>query len=210
MKVIGLNGSPRSGWNTAQMVKSVLDGAKSAGADTEYVDLYKLNFRGCASCFECCRIGGESYGKCALNDDLKPLLEKIRQADALVIGSPIYFGDVTACVRALLERLLFQVLQYSRTRMISNDRRIPVRLVFTTNAPQEGFHKTLNEGLIQTIGRFVGDTEIIEANDTLQFPDYSKYESSVFNVEAKLKRHEEVFPKDLERAFNTGVKLIKN
>jgi len=59
------------------------------------------------SCFACKLKGGESFGRCAVNDDLAPVLEEIKSTDAFILGSPIYFGDVTGKMRSFLERLLF-------------------------------------------------------------------------------------------------------
>ncbi len=93
--VIAVNGSPRKNWNTVMMLEKALEGAASQGAETELVHLYDLDFRGCTSCFACKLKGGKSYGRCAVRDDLSPLLDRIHDADALILGSPIYFGTVT-------------------------------------------------------------------------------------------------------------------
>ena len=89
MKTIILNASPRKNWNTAQLLQSAQKGAESVGALTEYIDLYDLNFTGCRSCLACKRKGAER-NKCYWKDDLSPLIEKILQADSVIIGSPIY------------------------------------------------------------------------------------------------------------------------
>ncbi len=204
MKVTAINGSPRKTWNTAQMLESALTGSRDAGADTKLVHLIDLSFKGCTSCFACKRLGGPSYGKCAMRDDLTSVLEDVWDSDALIIGSPVYFGDVTADLRAFLERLCFAGLMYNKEHMIRNPKRMPVKIIFTTNAPQENFHKSLNESLTNIMNRFIGPAELIEANDTLQFDDYSKYDASMFNVEEKLKRHEEIFPQDLKKAYEMG------
>jgi multimeric flavodoxin WrbA len=209
MKVVLINGSPRKNWNTAQMLESAAQGCRNAGAETSLYHIYDMDVKGCSSCFACKLLGGKSYGKCALNDPLKPILEEIWQSDALIIGSPVYFADVTACTRALLERLWFASLAYNRERMVISPKRLPVGVIFTTNAPQEGFHKALNELVTRTMTAFVGPTELIEANDTLQFDDYSKYDASMFNVEAKRRRREEVFPQDLKRAYELGKRLLE-
>ena len=78
------------------------------------VHLYDLDFKGYTSCFECKLKGGKSYGKCAMNDGLTPILEKLPKTDAFLLGSPIYFGTVTGEMHSFLERLLFQYLVYSR------------------------------------------------------------------------------------------------
>jgi multimeric flavodoxin WrbA len=83
MKVLAINGSPRKKWNTATLLQNTLDGAASAGAETELVHLYDLTFTGCTSCFACKLAGGKSYGKCAVQDGLTPVLEEIPDLDAL-------------------------------------------------------------------------------------------------------------------------------
>ena len=70
MKVLAVNGSPRKNWNTATLLRKALEGAASQGAETEFIHLYDLNFKGCQSCFACKTIGGKSYGKCARKDDI--------------------------------------------------------------------------------------------------------------------------------------------
>jgi len=209
MRIIALNCSPRKGWNTAQMLDSALKGAASAGAETQLYNLYSMNVHGCASCFECLRLGGESHGKCALKDDLKPVLDDVLSCDGFFVGSPVYFNDVTACCRAFLERLWFGGLAYSKERRTLYERRVPSRYILTTNAPQEGFHKDLNAGLIRTMSAFLGDSEILEANNTWQFDDYSLYDADMFDVEDRRRQREEVFPKDLQKAFDAGVALAK-
>src|SRR5512137_578565 len=114
MKVYAINGSPRKNWNTAMLLEHALKGAAAKGAETELIHLYDLNFKGCTSCFACKLKGGKSYGKCAMKDGLTPLLEKLAEADAFILGSPIYFGTITGEMRSFMERLLFQYLEYTR------------------------------------------------------------------------------------------------
>jgi len=78
MKVLAINGSPRTKCNTATLLNNALEGAASQRAETELVHLYKLNFKGCISCFACKLKNGESYGRCAVKDDLTPILKKLR------------------------------------------------------------------------------------------------------------------------------------
>lgn len=73
-----INGSPRREWNTAQLLKSALRGAAAASMKTNLYHLYDLDFKGCISCFACKLIGGSSYGRCAVQDGLTPVLEEIR------------------------------------------------------------------------------------------------------------------------------------
>ena len=98
MKVIAINGSPRKKWNTATLLEKALEGAASEGAETELIHLYDFNFKGCISCFACKLKDGKSYGKCAMNDELTHVLAKLKEADAVILGSPIYLGNSTGAV----------------------------------------------------------------------------------------------------------------
>ena len=118
MKILAFNGSPRKKWNTATLLEHALQGAESEGAKTELIHLYDLNYKGCISCFSCKRINGKSYGHCAQKDDLTPVFEAIGEADAILIGSPIYYSIITGETRSFLERLMFQYRS-----MIPNDPR---------------------------------------------------------------------------------------
>ena len=209
MKVVAINGSPRKKWNTAQMLESALSGCGDAGAETKLYHLIDLKFKGCTSCFACKRLGGPSYGKCAMRDSLTQVLDAVWDADALIIGSPVYSGDVTAELRAFLERLWFSVLMYNKEHMIRAPKRMPVKIILTTNAPEFAFHKSLNESLINTMTGFVGPAELIEANATLQFDDYSKYDAGMIDEAERIKRHKEVFPLDLKKAYEMGRRAIE-
>ena len=82
MKIYAINGSPRK-MNTITILDNVLEGAKEACPDIELerVDLYKLNYKGCIACYQCKLIGGKSYGKCAVKDDIHELLQDVLHAD---------------------------------------------------------------------------------------------------------------------------------
>ena len=111
-KVIAINGSPRKGWNTDTLLKKALEGAASVGAETEMVYLYDLKFRGCVSCMACKLRKEPRPCRCIQRDDLTAVLDRLHEADAVIIGSPIYFSEVTGELRSFLERFLFQYLNY--------------------------------------------------------------------------------------------------
>lgn len=211
MNVIAINGSPRENWNTATLLNKVLEGAASQGAQTELIHLYNLNFKGCISCFACKLKDGKSYGQCALNDDLKPILKKIEEADAIILGSPIYLGSATGEMRSFLERLIFQYLVYDKNYSNLFKKKIPTALIFTMNVgesylEQLGYNHNF-KSLEMIMKRTFGSSESILVTDTYQFEDYSKYETSAFNEEGKAKRRKEVFPKDCQKAFDMGVRF---
>ena len=120
MQIIAVNASPRKHKNTATILQHVLDGAKAAApeAQTELLHLYDYSFTGCRSCFQCKRLGGKHYGRCAIKDGITPVLEKLTQADAIVFGTPIYFSEVTGMLRMLEERLLFPWFVYASMQKV--------------------------------------------------------------------------------------------
>jgi multimeric flavodoxin WrbA len=213
MKVLAMNGSPRKNWNTATLLQKALEGAAAVGAATELFHLYELNYKGCISCFACKTKDGKSYGRCAVNDDLTPLLKQVEDIDAIVFGSPIYYGSVTGEMKSFLERLLFPYSVYTSPPGTLFPRRIPTGFMYTLNAG-ESFSKERGHDLYfadnaSTLGRIFGPSEILCSYDTYQFDDYSKYVAPRFDPLKKAKRREEVFPTDCEKAFAMGARLVK-
>ena len=100
MKVMFINGSPRKNWNTDILMKNALEGAVSAEAEAEMVYLYDLKFRGCVSCMACKLKKEPRPNRCIQIDDLTTVLDKVHEADAVVLGSPIYFSEATGEMRS--------------------------------------------------------------------------------------------------------------
>ena len=101
MKIIGINASPRgSKSETLRLVRAVLDGAKASGAETELVDLCKLDVKYCNACGTCF-----AKGRCIYEDDFADLYQKILECDGLILGSPNYFHTVTAQMKTMLDRM---------------------------------------------------------------------------------------------------------
>lgn len=214
MKVIAFNGSPRKNWNTAMLLEHALEGAASQGAETELIHLYDCNYKGCTSCFACKLKGGKSYGRCPVNDDLKPIFKKIEEADAIILGSPIYFGMTTGEMRSFLERLMFQYLTYDGNYTSLFKKKMQVGFIYTMNLnesgmAERGYEQNLKGTAEMAMQRVFGASEALFSNDTYQFDDYSKYETSGFNAEEKAKRRKEVFPKDCQKAFEMGVRFTR-
>ncbi|MPM79077.1 hypothetical protein SDC9_126108 [bioreactor metagenome] len=214
MHVIAINGSPRKNWNTATILNKALEGASSQGATTELINLYDLNFKGCISCFACKLKGGKSYGKCGYKDELTPVLEKIESADAVILGSPIYFSEVTGEMRSFIERLIFQYLVYDENYSSLNEKKKPIGMIYTGNVPETMIKEIEYDRVLSRyenmFEKFMGPTESLFVTDTYQFSDYSKYAATAFDEAAKAKRRQEVFPKDCEKAFEMGTRLASN
>jgi multimeric flavodoxin WrbA len=99
MYVLGISGSPKTNGLTALLLDKALDGAIASGAHTEKIILNDLNFKACQECGGC-----DETGVCILDDDMRPIYEKLAKADIVVVASPIYFGNITAQLKAMIDR----------------------------------------------------------------------------------------------------------
>ena len=103
MYILGINGSPRPGGNTDILLDKVLEGARTKGVKTEKIVLNTLKF---SPCQECENIRDDS--SCIIEDDMQPLYEKIKEADAIILASPIFFCSLSAQTKMMIDR--FQCL----------------------------------------------------------------------------------------------------
>lgn len=209
-KIVAINTSPRAEWNTGILVKEAAKGAESTGAEVQVIDLYKLEkFTGCVSCFAC-KLPAH-LGKCIYKDGLAPVLEAIRNADGLIIGSPNYLGDCSAGFRALYERLIFQYITYKTEPASYSDRKIPVLLLMTSNVAEEMYdqlgYTQMLEKYQATLSNFIGPTKVMISGNTLQVNDYDRFNWTIFDPEAKKERRETVFPQEKQQAYTLGAAM---
>ena len=98
-KIVIFNGSPRSDGNTITLLNLVAKGARDAGAEVEFYTLFKMKFMACQGCFGC-----RTQSACVIQDELSDALQKVIEADAVVVGSPIYHMQMTGPVKNLYDR----------------------------------------------------------------------------------------------------------
>jgi multimeric flavodoxin WrbA len=135
MKTVVINAGPKRRDVTAQLAQSALKGAESAGAEVEYVDLYKLNLSGCRACMICKR--DEDVCKCFWKDELSPLIERIFDSDALLIAVPIFFSNPSSHYSAFLERLIFSLVSFKTGNKFKG--KVNVGLFYTVEYPLDYF-----------------------------------------------------------------------
>jgi multimeric flavodoxin WrbA len=209
MNFIAFNGSPRKNGTTATLLNKALEGAASQGAKTEFVQLNQLNMKGCQACFSCKKRGGKSYGKCAHIDGMTPLYGKIERADAILLGSPIYFGTVSSGTKMFIERL-FPYFTYKDYSSLF-PRKIPVGLICTLGAgdqeekvfrPQIQFNQMI-------LSMLLGPAELLVSTDTVHVKDYSEIVADALEARLgqKLEHQRTVFPLDCEKAFEMGARF---
>lgn len=100
MKIVSLLGSPRRSGNSATIARHLLKTAEGLGAETTIFELNKLKYRGCQACYAC-KKGDED---CVLKDDLSAVLRSVKEADAVVLASPVYYGEITAQLKGFIDR----------------------------------------------------------------------------------------------------------
>lgn len=100
MRVTGFIGSPRKEGNTDHLVRRILESVSERGFDTEIVYLNDLNIKGCQACMQC----KEKALRCAVEDDMQELYPLIESSDVVVLGSPIYMGNITGVMKTFIDR----------------------------------------------------------------------------------------------------------
>jgi multimeric flavodoxin WrbA len=196
------------------MLHQVIEGAKSVGAETELINLFDLNYKDCISCYACKLKNSKSFGHCVVDDDLKPLLRRIEESDVIVLGSPIYYGNLSGQMRSFTDRLFFQYLDYGGTSKGPKPKNFKTALIATMNVNHEiyverGFKDTLTS-FAGIMGRTLGSCELLTLTNTVQFDDYSKYVYLMPDKEEKSNRVEKIAPEELNKAFDLGVRLTKS
>ena len=99
MKVIGIVGSPRKDGNTASLTAHTLKAIAEEGLDTELISLSGLDIKPCQACYHCLK-----EEKCSIEDDMFPIYLKMKEADGIILASPVYYGSATALSKAFIER----------------------------------------------------------------------------------------------------------
>ena len=208
-KIIIIDGGPRATFNTASMLKKFAEGAGSVSKEIEVktIRLYALDYKGCMSCMAC-KIKGKASNVCKFKDALTPVLEEIAQADGLVLGSPIYFGDVTGQMRTFLERLAFPWLSYNDYSMTA-PKRMPVVLLETMNGLPNRNNSQGFGSMEYCIANALGQPDKLYAYNTYQVKNYANFELGGFSEEAKRKYREEHWEEDLQKAFEAGKRMTK-
>ena len=160
MKVVGFVGSPRKKGNTAALVGEVLKGAKEAGAETKVYYLNEMNIKGCQGCRAC----KKPEAACIQKDDMTPLYEEIKQADAVVVGSAVYFGQMTGQTKIFMDRL-YAFLNNDFTHKLGEGKKTV--MVYTQGQPKPALFQQsfdLNNGCFTMIGLKVKETIVAGAN----------------------------------------------
>jgi multimeric flavodoxin WrbA len=199
MKTVVINAGPKRRDVTAQLAQSALKGAESAGAEVEYVDLYKLNLSGCRACMICKR--DEDVCKCFWKDELSPLIERIFDSDALLIAVPIFFSNPSSHYIAFLERLIFSLVSFKTGNKFKG--KVNVGLFYTVEYPLDYFEKSVRPNLKQSedLLEMLNGTVVIDSFSTITKTERSSKSEDEINLK------EEQLSRDLASIFEIGADL---
>ena len=208
-RIMIIDGGPRKNFNTASMLQKFAEGASSVSDQIEVktVRLYGLDYKGCMSCMAC-KIKWKASNVCKFKDALTPILEEIAQADGLVLGSPIYFGQITGQMQAFLERLAFPWLSYNDYSLTA-PKRMPVVLMETMNGLPDNNNSQGYGTMEYCITNALGEPEHINAYNTYQVKSYDGFELAGFSEEAKRQWRDEHWEKDLQKAYDAGRQMAE-
>ncbi|MBR0398505.1 MAG: flavodoxin family protein [Eubacterium sp.] len=216
MKVILINGSPRKNWNTDQALQKAAEGIAEAGGTSETIRLYDYAFKGCVECYACKIKGSKTNGLCAYRDELRPVLEKVHEADAVIVGAPVFYNYPAGQVRSFLERWLFPVGTYlweDGRQIVVRDKVIPTGLIYTMNCPKDMMedwnYPAILSDTANTMKQIMGDNELLYICNTYQFRDYARYDMNLFSEEEKHAYRDAHFAEDLEKAKQMGVSIAQ-
>jgi multimeric flavodoxin WrbA len=209
-KIMIIDGGPRKNMNTAAIVEKFAQGAREAGAEVKIVRLYDIEYKGCRSCMAC-QLKDKRVDSCRFKDGLTDILAECAAADGLVLASPIYYGEITAQLRAFFERLTFPWLSYSKGSL-NAPKKMPVSMIYTMNATPE--QAEMLKGTMGMVEKFLGmalghEVEVIQANNTTQVNNYAIFDFSEGTAEAKKRWRDEHWEQDLQKAFDAGRRMAE-
>lgn len=192
MKILGIIGSPRAKGNSATLLREVLNGAMTKGADTNIVSLNNLDIKGCINCDVCKR-----SGKCVLKDDMHKIYDMINDADIIVFASPNYMGGIHGKLKCVLDRLYAYIIAEEGGFSVTFDKKKKAALIVTQRAPEE-------------------NTSYTEAFTPLRYVLNNIFEGSFDNPCELLLGGELYGPNDaannaelMKKAYNMGIKLVE-
>ncbi len=203
MRIVAVNASPRKHYNSDKILDRFLDGVRDTdpSIEVEKVHLYDEDFKGCRSCYACLLKTSEQ-GHCLYRDGGTDLIRRIKTADGFVFSAPVYYFEVPAQMRALLERIWFPG---------PVDHEVPVAALYTMNQP-EGRAERLFEQHLDDIGIFLQNTfqtipDELWVYNTLHLENPEPYRIAVRTFEDKVAYKAEHFENDLHAAYEAGVRM---
>ena len=132
MKVIGFNASPRKNGNTAWVINKILENVHEKGIEIQSWNFSDLNIKPCQGCLGCHKDGGHG---CVINDDMQKLYRELESTEVLILGTPVYMGQMTAQAKTFIDRLFAQISPRFSPYYKEKKNKVKLILVFTQGNP---------------------------------------------------------------------------
>ena len=180
MKIVAFNASPSMNGNTSWCVNQILESAREQGAEAELFHTGKLAIKPCQGCLACHREGNSG---CVVQDDMQRIYAALEQADALVLASPVYMGQMTAQAKAFTDRLFAQINPRFSPNFKERNAGKKLLLLFTQGNPNPAMFKDYFDyskrmfGLLEFEVRevqVVAGTRSVPAREQKDLPDILK------------------------------------
>ena len=184
MNVIGFIASPRKEGNTAWAVNRILEGAKEQGAKTQAWCSGTLDIRPCRGCLGCVKGKG-----CVIDDDMQKLYTALREADALVLGSPIYMGQMTAQAKTFTDRLFAQITPRFSPQFKEENAGKKLVLVWTQGNPDPGMfgeYFDYTKKMFQLLEFDIKATQVIAGTRNCPASEISGLDAALKNIGSSL------------------------
>lgn len=208
MKVLAINGSYRRNGNTSTLIHAALAEARAIGAETETIQIADLKFTGCRGCYGC-KLKGKPQEYCVIKDDLQGVIRKAMDCDILIIGSPVYFGDVTGEVRNFINRFIYPHLSYS-TGPAPFKKPVKTLMIYSGNIPaemmEEGIYTKLMDDNKMWFEMYAGPSQYFMACETPMFDDLEKYDGDMYKMPGVMERRYALFEENKEKV----AEILKN
>ena len=204
MKTVVINAGPKRKDINAEVARSAFKGAESGGSEVKYIDLYKLDLRGCMTCLICKKEGYE--GRCYWRDEVSFLIEEILNSDCLIIAVPIFFSAPASHYQALIERLIYCIVSYETGNSFKG--KVNVGLFYTINYPKDYFEEYVRPHLKQSedILNMLNGEVVISSFENISKRQYSNTSPEGLETINEKEKHLSL---DLKKAFDIAFNLVK-
>jgi NAD(P)H-dependent FMN reductase len=156
-RVLAIVGSYRKGGIIDTAIDEILDSAEKAGADTQKIYLMDEHIEFCTNCRNCTQEAGLRRGSCLIVDSMDGLLEEIERSDAIILGSPMNFGTVTAVMKRFIERLVcFAYWPWGMAAPQIRDKRKPKRAIVVASSAAPALLARLSTRLVKLLKDVAG------------------------------------------------------
>jgi len=183
MKVIGFNASPRKNGNTSWVINKIL---KKANTETQLYNFADLNIKPCQGCSGCHRDGNNG---CVINDDMQKLYKELETTDTLILGTPIYMGQMTAQAKTFIDRLFAHISPRFSPHYKEKEKKIKLILVFTQGNPDKGKFQVYIEytkQMFQLLEFDVIETIIVTGTRTTAASEQEELQNYLDNMDLSL------------------------